>query len=165
MANDMEIVSSHMMNQPIDLPGVFAALNIDYSEQPIPTGESGWIEYVDGLFNVVINSTESLQRKRFTAAHELGHYLLHRDLLISSGRLNRHTDILFGANAINNETNPFSRQQEIEANKAAAEILMPASHIRHWHEQGHRVDALKDFFKVSKQAMEIRFNSLGLPEA
>ena len=159
MASDIEIVRTFAAEQPIDLDGVFFALGIEYEEKPLGV-QSGWIEYVDGAFGVVVNSDESLQRKRFTAAHELGHYLLHRDILMSSGRLNRHTDILFGDNKVNNETIPFTRMQETQANRAAAEILMPADYIIKKSQSG--VDALKDYFQVSRQAMEIRFSTLGL---
>jgi len=45
---------------------------------PIP---SGLILFSDGKYKIYINSQCGENRKRFTLAHELGHYFLHREYL------------------------------------------------------------------------------------
>lgn len=167
MENELEIVRDHMRDAPVNVAAIFADLGVEYVEDRILSGESGWIECVDDKFKVLVNSSESPQRKRFTAAHELAHYLLHRDLL-KSGRANRHTDRLFGEAAAHNRDAPFQRRHEVQANKLAAQIIMPASRIREvWegHPQSNQTAKVEDIarqFDVSKAAMEIRLKTLGL---
>ncbi len=64
----------------------------------------GLSQWVDGYPILYLNATVPTDRKRFTAAHELGHLSLH--------------------------TTDISEDVEGEANRFAAEFLMPASMIR-----------------------------------
>lgn len=168
MENELEIVKDHMRDQPVNVAAIFADLGVDYVEDSILSGESGWIECQDGKFKVVVNADEGPQRRRFTAAHELAHYLMHRDLLCRAGKLNRHTDRLFGNAAAHNREAPFQHRHEVQANKLAAQIIMPASSIAEaWDgvagkPELFRVSALAQKFDVSKAAMSIRLKTLGL---
>lgn len=167
MENELEVVRRHMGVQPVNVAAIFSDLGVAYEERPILSGESGWIECIDGEFKVVVNSTEGEQRRRFTAAHELGHYLMHRDLLCVAGRANRHTDRLFGANKEANRETPFRKKHEVQANKIAAQIVMPASKIKDaWEvldlDPTLKAEAIAKQFGVSSAAMEIRLKTLGL---
>ena len=170
METELEIVKDHMRDEPVNVAAIFADLGVEYVEDRILSGESGWIECLDGKFKVMVNESESAQRKRFTAAHELAHYLMHRDLLCREGKLNRHTDRLFGVSAEHNRDAPFQRRHEVQANKLAAQIIMPASRITEvWNAMEDRppvsrIPALAEKFDVSKAAMEIRLKTLGLIE-
>lgn len=169
MESELEIVQRYMGTEPVDVAAIFSDLGVAYDERPILTGESGWIECDGGDFLVVVNSTESEQRRRFTAAHELGHYLMHRDLLCEAGRANRHTDRLFGASKEHNRESPFRHRHEVQANKIAAQIVMPASRIKAAWEESKKPQLLKvsdiaKQFGVSKAAMDIRLKTLGLAE-
>ena len=160
MPSDLEIVQAYMVDEPVDMRAIFSDLGIEYIEEPI--SESGYIEHKDGRYKIVVNSNEGPQRRRFTAAHELAHYLMHRDLLSVSGRMNRHTDRLFGNGAKHNLEQPFNQQHEVQANRLAAQIIMPAGRITNLWDDGLRLDALAERFDVSKAAMQIRLDSLGL---
>lgn len=160
MASELDIVFEYMQTPPVNLAAIFADLGIEYVEQPILSGESGWIERDGDKYRVVVNSNEGEQRRRFTAAHELAHYLMHRDLL-AKGRLNRHTDRLFGNGAEHNREQPFSKKHEVQANKLAAQLVMPAGKIRQMIEDGASIDQLVQTFGVSKAAMKVRLDSLG----
>lgn len=104
--------------------------------------ESGFVIFVD--------SDEPSYRQRFTAAHELGHFVLHRD---SVGERNEDNYLLRSEN--------MSNQQEVEANKFAAALLMPMDLIEQQMELGNStVSGLANEFGVSPTAMSIR---LGLP--
>lgn len=142
--------------------GLIRGLGITLEEDPALGSVSGQIECVDGAFKISINAFENPRRQKFTAAHELGHFMLHRDLLCKRGNLKRHTDILFSGPG-KNEVAPFSQQEEVEANKYAAMLLMPASLVRKYHsELNGSVVELARRFDVSTQAMKIRLSSLGL---
>jgi len=162
MANEIDILSRWMnASGPTKVDRIFEELGVSYTERPTEGGESGWIECKDGEFKVVVNSLESPQRRRFTAGHELGHYLMHRDLMGNGERMHRHSDRLFESSDFN-ITSPFQQVHETQANKFAAQILMPAGKLSSLFDGGEKnVTKLANEFGVSKPAMEIRLKTLG----
>jgi Zn-dependent peptidase ImmA (M78 family) len=137
------------------------SLGLSYDEVEMPADQSGEIRYENGRYKILINATESHARKRFTAAHELAHYLYHRDMLDDVGSLNRHSDWLFGTRE--NDARPFSQQHETEANRIAVQILMPAALVRAEYENTDgNVARLAEIFDVSEAAMKIRLKVLKL---
>lgn len=159
-----ELVRQFTNSGVVNVKGLISALGIQYEERPMIAGESGEITCENGEFKITVNSLDIDSRKRFTAAHELAHYLLHRDLLEDRGKLNRHTDILFGEHANNNPPMPFNPSHEVQANRYAAEILMPASRVRAlWRgEKEDNFAEIAESLGVSKKAIKIRLNNLGL---
>ena len=145
---------------PVDTVGLIRALGIDYAEEPMPAGDSGRIVCdAEGRCRIIVNMAERPQRKRFTAAHELAHFLLHRDLLDARG----HLDRLFDEAAMRNPDSPLSHKHEVQANRFAADLLMPAAEIRaDYDPRTDNVAELAKRFDVSKKAMTIRLKSLGL---
>lgn len=167
MESELGIVRRHMKVAPVNIAAICSDLGVGYDEHPILSGESGWIECKDGKFFVVVNSSESTQRRQFTAAHELGHYLMHRDLLYKAGLTTRHTDRLFGEDKATNTESPFKKTHEVQANEIAVQIIMPASQIREaWRALGGEVHSktaeIAKQFGVSNSAMEIRLKTLHL---
>ena len=160
MDNEMRIVARHMAKAPVDLPAIFQDLGIDFQTFWMDEA-SGWIERDGEKFTVAVNAVEPNRRQRFTAAHELAHYLLHRDLMDHGGKMHRHTDQLYdGSNSA--AGSPFNRQHEIQANRLAAQIIMPASLVREKYAENEDLASLAEEFDVSKLAMEIRLKTLGL---
>jgi len=101
-------------------------------------------------------------RQRFTMAHELGHFILHREgeLFVDKGFKTMYRPA----------TNiPSTEWQEWEANEFAACILMPENLLRE-EMQNTEMDYgdnswIRDLagkFKVSEAAMSIRISRLGL---
>lgn len=160
--NELEVVARRLTEAPVNLQAIFTELGIKYEELWMDDGASGSITRNGDSFTVAVNGIESETRKRFTAAHELAHYLLHRDLMSTDGdRMNRHTDRLYGAQE-DNPASPFTRQHEIQANRLAAQIVMPAPLVREKFARCKDVSQLAADFGVSKAAMEIRLKTLGL---
>ena len=100
-------------------------------------------------FHIYVNGDHHLNRRRFTIAHEIAHFVLHRDL-IGDGIAE---DALYRSG--------LSNKVEAEANRLAAGILMP------WHllcpeiEKGITdIGELAGIFRVSRSTMSIR---LGMP--
>lgn len=91
---------------------------------------------------ILYNPYEPIARQRFTIAHELGHYLLGHG---SANRGNKRSN---------------SAMIEVQANKFAAELLMPESAIR----QNMNLSApeLCELFGVSARALEYRLKNLGI---
>ncbi len=160
--NEINILARHLADVPVDMSAIFSDLGIQFEEIWMDDGASGWITRHGDKFSVAVNASESQTRRRFTAAHELAHYLLHRDLMHGNGdRMNRHLDKLYGG-AEANPASPFTRQHEIQANRLAAQIVMPAPLVRAKFAAQQDIGVLATEFGVSKAAMEIRIKTLGL---
>lgn len=98
-------------------------------------------------FSIVINGSHSLVRKRFTIAHEIAHFILHRALLES--RVGLTDDAMYRSG--------LSSTEETAANKLAAQILMPFPLIQKIVNEGiNNVVSLAEKFQVSQSAMKIR---------
>lgn len=102
-------------------------------------GESGYACFV--------NNRHPVTRRRFTIAHEIAHFILHRDMIGDGIK----DDALLRSG--------LSNHVEAQANALAADILMPWSLIRELMDQGkNTVPDLAEALNVSANAMSIRLN-------
>lgn len=109
---------------------------------------SGYYKKFNGIPSIEYNVSEPPVRQRFTVAHELGHFALgHEDAPRDAGNFQSSGDI-----------------RERQANKFAAELLMPASLVTQYYQNGfaNSVEGLASMFGVSKDAMGYRLINLGL---
>ena len=104
-------------------------------------------------FSIVVAFGDAHNRQRFTIAHELAHFVLHRQqMTIFGGEI---TDDTFY------RSQHMSNAQETEANRFAADVLMPYSLIQRLMDRGiTEVSQLSRMLMVSEAAMKIR---LGIP--
>lgn len=154
-----EIIRKYAVTPPVNVKAIITEIGITYVEKPLGAGESGYIEYDGWNCVIAVNENEGPQRKRFTAAHELGHFLLHRDLL----RKHKHLDRLFDEAAARNEADPLSHRHELQANQFAARLLMPKATLVTELDRGvDTIAGLARRFDVSRLAMEFRLRNLGL---
>lgn len=159
--SEMSIVAHHLASAPVDIKAIFSELGITYEERWMDDGASGALIRNGDNFTVAVNGLESSNRQRFTAAHELAHYLLHRDLMDDGKKMQRHVDTLFGGGEQSGDI-VFKRSHEIEANRIAAQIVMPKKLIEQEFANTSDAGVLAKQFGVSKAAMEIRLKTLGL---
>src|SRR4051812_35344954 len=85
---------SFEVSPPIDVYGIARSNGLDVTEKVFPEDQSniaGFITIQDGRGRLYVNLSDSLQRRRFTVAHELGHWRLHQKEL----RTNPRRSILF----------------------------------------------------------------------
>ena len=155
----LSIVNEYRESVPVDVEGLARALGIMVRENFLPDDLSGMIEPSEkGAYVITVNASHASTRKRFTIAHELGHFLMHASL-IGSGI---GDDRAYRSTSTGRYSNPnIGPKEETEANKIAAAILMPVDLIKARKEQG--VDSpqrLAEEFGVSEHAMSIR---LGVP--
>lgn len=158
--SEMQIIARHMSSAPVDLKAIFSDLGIAFEEIWMDEA-SGSITRNGDSFAVTVNALESENRRRFTAAHELAHYLLHRDLMGDGERMHRHVDKLYNGDKPSGDV-IFKREHEVQANRIAAQILMPKALIEKKFAETADAGALSTKFGVSKAAMEIRLKTLGL---
>lgn len=152
-ATPIEVVSRFLDSAPVDLGAMAEALGLDVRyDAAMPADVSGSIRRVGERFRVEINGQHGKARQRFTLAHEIAHYVLHRDLIgdgITDNALYRSR---------------LSNDLETQANRFAVEILMPARVLRSLYlRDGVRdLASLTSRFVASDAAMRIRLKSLGL---
>jgi Zn-dependent peptidase ImmA (M78 family) len=99
---------------------------------------------------VVINAAESPVRRRFTLAHELGHWVCQCLEGAEAPVFCRHQDVSMTAD----------RALEREANVFAADLLMPAGAVAELHAEAPQ--SLADRLAVSGPALGWRLYNLGL---
>ncbi len=121
------------------------------------TGVSGQITNENGHYIIRVNRNEARERQRFTIAHELAHYLLHRHVIDSSpgGIID---NVLYRSGA--------PERIEYEANRLAADLVMPMELIEKKLSKDFdgvvteaTIESLAASFEVSKAAMEIRLST------
>jgi len=156
--SEMRIIAHYMKTAPVNLEAIFSELGIDYEPKSM-FGASGSIERRGERFVISVNADESRNRQRFTAAHELAHYLIHRDLLVDDKKM--HRDYLFDGGS-RPEDGVFDKSYEIEANRIAAQIIMPRSLVKEEFRKEPNPSELAKKFQVSEAAMKIRLESLSL---
>lgn len=153
--NAYDVIRKHQHAIPVDISGIANDLGIKvWESRRLPDGISGKLfldQHAGGSsgFSILVNAAEPFTRKRFTVAHELAHFILHRSDV--NGEL--QDDTFYRSR--------LSDKQEREANQLAAEILMPMDSVQQIIQSGIRdLSQLASKFAVSTQAMTIR---LGLP--
>jgi Zn-dependent peptidase ImmA (M78 family) len=115
---------------------------------------------------VAVDATEarrSPQRKRFTIAHEIGHFRMH--VPDSSGVFaDRAEDIVeLPPDHASAATLPPLKQREWEADAFARELLMPELLVSvHARATGFNLPALAERFDVSVPAIRLRLRLLGV---
>lgn len=146
---------------PVDIQAVIRDAGIIYKEEDRPSTVSGLIEVDDGVYRIVVNSTHSNVRRRFTAAHELGHFVYHRDL-IGDGIWDdaAYRSVETKGHYFNTK---ILKEHESQANRFAAVALMPSLLIDQIKQEksldfGIPGDVVKlaNILQVSEQAMRIR---------
>ena len=148
----LEIAGQFLREAPVDLLAMASRLGLSFTmDAALGPGISGRIRRQDNSYHIEINGAHSPNRRRFTLAHEIAHYLLHRDL-IGDGI---EDDALYRSR-LSNET-------EAEANRLAARILMPPDLVMKLFRAGLKsLAGLSAAFHVSEEAMRIRLKQLRL---
>ena len=130
---------------------------------PLGDSLSGMI-YIEGNRAIIgVNSYHHQNRQRFTIAHEIAHLELHEQLIVNEV----HVDKRFRVLMRDASSASGSERMEIEANRFAAELLMPSSLLNDMlKKNGFDIDddrpleILARKFRVSKQALEFRIRNL-----
>lgn len=150
---EADIVNKFLEDYPVKVGELAKELGLKVTRAPLPPKISGLIkpsEDAKAGFEIRVNKYEVSERQRFTVAHEIAHYLLHRKD-IGSGVVD---SIMYRST--------LTSRKETEANRLAADIVMPAKAIsREWEKFGRNrsedvVEEMAAIFKVSVPAMKVR---------
>jgi len=118
-------------------------------------------------YQILILGSDHYYRKRFTMAHELAHFVLHKDSIDRLGSISDSTQY---------QSEGITEEQEREANAYAAEILMPEDKVREIFDETYRnqngkeqntkeqntIEEMSKMFQVSPRAMRLRLYLLDL---
>lgn len=134
---------------PLDVKNLAEKIGIIICQKPFNEDISGHLRLDGDKWTITVNKLHHPLRKRYTIAHEMAHYFLHRN-----------EEIYF-------EDQIFFRglersAMEWEANKFASEILMPETEFKRLLSEGTKgVEDLAKKFEVSTLALRIRAKDLG----
>jgi len=137
--------------EPLDITKLVQNLGIELRHDEMSDNVSGHLRKEGATWVISVNKSHHERRQRFTIAHELGHFFLHGKL---QSDFWDETTVLFR----NNVSNPM----EIQANRFAAELLMPEDLFRKKIKEGMtRIEDLAGHFNVSALSVRIRAKQLG----
>jgi Zn-dependent peptidase ImmA (M78 family) len=166
-----KLLAKHCPNgAPVQVEVISGHYGIELKLERVDDDLSGFLYRDDSGHAIIgVNRNHHENRRRFTIAHELGHFLLHEAERV-------HLDSRTGGYALqlrSPESATGENVNEREANLFAAEILMPATFLEK-DLRSHNLDLLDDDekglkilkslakkYKVSSQALTIRLNNLG----
>jgi hypothetical protein len=146
----------YQRSAPVDITALTTEFGLSvYEKDDLPDGVSGMIcrdasADSPGGYSIHVNASDAYTRQRFTIAHELAHYLLHRDK-IGDGITD---DALY-------RSDKMTTQDEYAANNKAADLLMPRRLVMKCLSEGTSgAETLAHIFEVSVPAMQVRLRYL-----
>jgi len=149
----------------VDVEGVAKSLRIKVVRDVLEDGTSAMLirQGADAL--IMVDSAQTKARQRFSIAHEIGHFQLHRELVFVDKQPAR-------VNFRNADSSLAQDPREIEANGFAAALLMPAAWVyaaveklrtsKRRPSEEQLVISLATTFAVSEPAIRYRLLNLGL---
>jgi Zn-dependent peptidase ImmA (M78 family) len=144
------IIARHQLIAPVKVGAIAKDFGIKILISDLPLSISGTLSRDQGSrdnWAIRVNRHEHKNRQRFTIAHEIAHFILHKDAISD-----KVVDDTFYRSEL-------SERREWEANALAAEILMPWALIKRLMDKyGTSVDDLARILEVSTAAMHIRLD-------
>ena len=144
---------------PIPVEDIAHWLGAHVRYSPFDGELAGMLVRGEGDTVIGVNSLHHVNRQRFTIAHECGHLLLHKGDV--------HIDRSFRVNRRDSVSSQAIDPKEIEANRFAAEILMPSEMLLEDLveydidvEDENQIRELARKYGVSVQAMTHRITNL-----
>lgn len=150
--NIKDKIRPYLEKRPVPLGRIAREFGIKVFTSPLEQGVSGQIAKEGDDFVIRVNKYESRQRQRFTLAHELAHFFLHRDIIEKKGSI--QDSILYRSGN--------SDVVEYEANSLAAEIVMPDEKIKvdldylRKHMEEEIFDMIASKWEVSNYALRVK---------
>lgn len=157
----VDLLRQHKITQPpVPVDQIVRELGAQIRLVPYDGELSGMLYQEKGNALIAINSLHHSNRQRFTIAHECGHMLMHHDqeMFVDRGSIKYNRDAKSGEG---------TDIKEIEANRFAAELLMPKKFLERDLanmaidvEDEAAVGQLAKKYKVSLQALAWRIANL-----
>ncbi len=127
---------------------------MDIIEKYFPPEQSniaGFVTIQNGRGKLYVNLQDNASRRRFTIAHELGHWRLHKNELLT----NPNRAILFRIAIGQLNKDPVEK----DANIYAANLLVPLDMLKRYRKEKNK-EELADLFDVSTEVIGYRLSLL-----
>lgn len=151
------ILSQFYSSGPVNILSIISSYGFEYQEIDLENDVSGALVIQNNKKLICVRKSDKSSRKRFSVAHELGHYLLHHVVDLD---LNKAVTYLRDGTSSNGID-----AKEIEANYFAACILMPEIEVKKKVNYSisfdDNVEQIANHLNVSMSAMTIRLTNLG----
>lgn len=139
---------------PVDPVQIARQFGIDVRQAHLSENVSGALVKKFGQDpTLLLNARDHPNRQRFTAAHELGHFVGREEAPDEYEYVDLRDTVFSPAG-----TDPV----EIFANQFAANLLMPEAEVRRLKEEGYTPTQMALYFGVSQDAMGYRLKNLNL---
>ena len=156
------LAENNIHTPPVPVEDVAKRCGLQIRYERLESDLSGFVTGPEHGAIIGVNTAHPVVRRRFTIAHELGHFRLHRD-----AKLHVDRGFLMKRSALSSQG---MDEDEIEANLYAAELLMPRSMLSTDPDIVEGIDVtdekvigiLARRYLVSAQALVIRLLNLGL---
>lgn len=136
-------------NGNIEIEAIAEWNGIEVSYEKMDSSKSGYLKNINNKWIIGVNKLHNRKRQRFTIAHELGHYYMHKN-----------SNLDFEDSTFFRTLNMTSI--EYTANDFAAKLLMPETRIKESVDGGIKsLFELAELFNVSAAAIKYRVVSLG----
>ena len=149
---------------PVDVVAIAKKMGLEVRKERAEPDISGFLlrDPKTGFAVIGVNSVQHANRQRFTVAHELGHFLLHRGDKL-------HVDRGYEVKLRDIKSSEGTDLEEKEANLFAAELLMPEQFLAKDLLSLGSIDLFDEIqlgklakrYKVSTQALAFRLAYLG----
>ena len=147
----------NIVTEPLDIVRIVKEVfKINLYFNDLDRNISGFIERIGPQnWAIHVNKWENPLRQKFTIAHELAHFILHKDILKSGSH---YDSVLYR----DENSTPIER----EASSFASDLLMPSDKFEEYINQGYNtIEKLSEKFKLSTSAVRYRAYKLGyIPE-
>jgi Zn-dependent peptidase ImmA (M78 family) len=149
----LEAVGVDPQTVPIDPVRIARELDLQVFISPMDSELSGALVKERGEDPVIyLSAADAVNRRRFTCAHELGHYQQH----VGAAEIEfiEKREVFY---------NPGTKEEEVYANAFAAALLMPAASVRIKVDETPGMPnpaVLARFFGVSAESMAYRLKNL-----
>ena len=150
----------------INVNEVARQLGLPIVRADLGEGVSACLVTEAGRSYIGVRAEDHENRRRFSIAHEIGHYVLEHSR--EAVHIDRESSVSYRSVVYRTTRSASGDPREVEANQFAACLLMPANRVRREATKlggaitDNQVDALASDFKVSPAAMAIRLQVLGL---
>jgi Zn-dependent peptidase ImmA (M78 family) len=135
-------IYTRVPTSPISLRRVTPYLNLKYLKMSFDRNTCGMLVHSNKGSYIFINADQPYTRRRFSVAHEIGHYFLGHE-----------SDVT--------QENDQNRYEEVQANRFASCLLMPDELFHFVHKEQTSIKEMANWLRVSPISVAIRCTQLG----
>jgi Zn-dependent peptidase ImmA (M78 family) len=160
--SDLSWISEAQKEDKADLVELAHNLGIAVVHGMLTQEMTGMLQFEDERWTIIVNQGDSETRKRFTIAHEIGHYIMHRDLVRNRTGYGVLTDNHKYHQIPQFENHRITSDHEHQATWVAINLLMHEDKIRRMHSEGLSIFQIGNLTGCSPKAISLRLGHLNL---